>query len=79
MKGKIQKWGNSLALRIPKLLAAEAQVVDGSEIDLQLKDENIVIVPVQNRPKLKALLEKITAENVHEETGTGDPQGGEDW
>ena len=79
MKSKVQKWGNSLALRIPKSFAEEADVIDGSEIDLQLRDGNLVVVPIRRQPTLKSLLAQVTAENIHSETDMGDYEGNETW
>ena len=79
MQSKVQKWGNSLALRIPKSFAEEAQVTDGSEVDLQLRDGRLIIVPIRQTPSLKSILAKITPKNVHHETDTGNPEGSEVW
>jgi antitoxin MazE len=79
MKSKVQKWGNSLALRIPKSFAEEAHVMDGSNVDLQLRNGALVVVPIRSRPTLKSLLAKVTDENIHAETETGDAQGSEIW
>ena len=79
MKSKVQKWGNSLALRIPKTFAEEAHFVDGSDVDLHLRDGRLVVVPILPRPTLKELLKEVRPENLHDETVTGEPQGGEVW
>jgi antitoxin MazE len=79
MKSKVQKWGNSLALRIPKSFAEEADVGAGSEIDLQLREGRLVVVPIRRRPTLKALLEQVTPENTHHETDMGSTEGNEIW
>ncbi len=79
MKSKVQKWGNSLALRIPKSFAEEARVEDGSDIEITLKDRTLVVVPVAKAPTLKQLLARVTSKNLHRETDTGGPQGNEVW
>jgi antitoxin MazE len=79
MKSKVQKWGNSLALRIPKSFAEEAKVKYGSEVDLQIKDGSLVISAVTETPSLKSLLSKVSSENIHHETETGTKQGKEFW
>lgn len=80
MKTRIQKWGNSLALRVPKALAEEAQVQVGTQIEISLVDGKIVVEPV--RPPtwtLEGLLEGITEENLHLEVETGPSIGKEVW
>ena len=80
MKLKIQKWGNSLALRIPKALAIEANVKSGSTVDLSLSNGELKIKPIGDREyTLEELLSGITDENIHDEVSTGIPQGKESW
>ncbi len=78
MRTKIQKWGNSLALRIPKSFAEEIHVGPGSTVDLSINDGTLVVRPVDTpRYRLEDLLDQITAENLHEEISTGSPVGRE--
>ena len=80
MRATIQKWGNSLALRIPKPLAEQAHITQGSLVEIRLVDEVIQIVPVAPQHyTLAALLEGITEQNIHEEIDTGEAQGKEVW
>ena len=80
MKLKIQKWGNSLALRIPKALAIEANVASGSTVEMSLANGELKIKPVGDQEySLDELLSGITAENIHNEVLTGVPQGKESW
>lgn len=80
MYTRIQKWGNSLAIRIPKTFAAEIGLDQDSEIELSLVDGKLVLVPVAPRsPKLHELLAGITDENLHEEYAAGDAVGNEVW
>ena len=80
MKLKIKKWGNSLALRIPKALAIEANVESGSTVDLSLSNGELKIKPIENQEyTLEELLSGITAENIHDEVSTGIPRGKESW
>jgi antitoxin MazE len=68
MKSRIQKWGNSLAVRIPKPIADEVGVANGSLIEMSIRDGQIVIKPVQTpRYRLDDLLAQITDDNLHEE------------
>jgi antitoxin MazE len=77
MKGKIQKWGNSLALRIPLNLAKQAGLKEGSVVDVVGTPEQVVIK--KPRESLEDMIKKITPENRHEELDWGPPVGKEVW
>ena len=80
MRTKVQKWGNSLALRIPKSFAREVTVAEGSTVDLSVADGRLVVEPVpKKRYDLQELLSQVTDENRHEEVLTGEPRGKEIW
>jgi antitoxin MazE len=80
MQTKIQKWGNSLGLRIPKSFAVEAQVEAGSAVDLSIANGELVVRPLRRRKyALRDLLKAINASNVHGEVETGDAVGREAW
>lgn len=80
MHTKIQKWGNSLGLRIPKSFAEQAGVAAGSDVDLSVEDGELVVRPRRPpRYELKDLLRAVTAKNVHREVETGEPAGREVW
>jgi antitoxin MazE len=78
MKTCIQKWGNSLALRIPKSFAAELHLEQGLLVDVSLLDGKLLVTPL--RPPavtLEKLLEGITPQNLHHEVATGPAVGSE--
>ena len=80
MRATIQKWGNSLAVRIPKPLAEQAHITQGSLVEIKLVDDVLQIKPVAPQQyTLAALLEGITEENLHDEVDTGEAQGKEVW
>ncbi len=80
MRVQIQKWGNSLALRIPKPFAEEAEVREGTSVDLSLVEGKLVAVPdVKGRYTLKELLSKVTKDNLHKEVSFGRAVGREAW
>ena len=80
MKTRVKKWGNSLALRIPKPLAVEVGLEDSSPIELSLMDGRLVITPVvEPELSLATLLAQVTEENLHGEVDTGPAVGGEVW
>jgi antitoxin MazE len=77
---KIQKWGNSLGLRIPRSFADEAGVEAGSAVDLSVQDGELVIRPARRRKyRLRDLVRRITSKNIHREVDTGSPVGKEIW
>jgi len=65
---QIVKWGNSLAVRIPKLVAEEAGVAEGDPIELQADTGAIRLSRRDRVPTLRELVSKITPENRHGET-----------
>ena len=80
MRTRIQKWGNSLALRIPKAFATEVGLQRETPIEVSLADGKLIITPVANpKPTLKQLLAKVTRENLHHEVDTGPAVGNETW
>jgi antitoxin MazE len=80
MRSKIQMWGNSLALRIPRAFALDAKLEQDSEVDVTLVNGQIVITPIPAKSwRLDELLEEVTGDNLHGETETGDAVGMEVW
>ena len=80
MHTRIQKWGNSLAIRIPKSFAAEVGLDQDSEVELSLLDGKLILMPITPQPvPLAALLAQITDDNLHSEVSTGDAVGNEGW
>jgi antitoxin MazE len=80
MKTAIQRWGNSLALRIPRAYAAETRISEGSEVELTLKSGTLVVRPVlRKRHALSDLLKRITPTNRHDVVETGPSIGRETW
>ena len=80
MKTRVQKWGNSLALRIPKSFADEVGLRKETPVEVSLADGRIVVTPLAGpQPTLEQLLSGITGENVHQEIDTGPAVGNEAW
>jgi len=80
MLTKVQKWGNSLALRIPKAFAHAAQLENDSLVEISLVEGQIVITPVQAPSwTLEELLAGINKKNIHHEIETGSAVGNEIW
>lgn len=77
---RIQRWGNSLGLRIPKAFAKDAGVQEGSPVDISIEGDRLVVQPVRPaRYKLAELVSRIREDNFHEEVPTGSPVGREIW
>jgi antitoxin MazE len=77
---RIQKWGNSLALRIPKALATEIQLRENTPVELSLRRRTLVVRRVrEDVDTLDALLARVTPDNLHGEVGTGPAVGREVW
>ena len=80
MQTKIQRWGNSLGLRIPRSFAEEAGVKAGSQVDISVRDGDLVVRAVKRQTyRLSELLAKVTTKNLHGEVDTGEPIGREVW
>lgn len=80
MKTRVQKWGNSLALRIPKSFADEAGLQVNAPVELSLIKGKLVIQPVAPLPPtLEELLRGVTDENRPSEWDTGPAVGKESW
>jgi antitoxin MazE len=79
MKTRIQKWGNSLALRIPRPFAEEANIAENSAVDVSVRAGRLVVVAIEPELTLESLVSQITEENRHEEIKTGNAVGNEIW
>jgi antitoxin MazE len=80
MQTKVQKWGNSLALRIPRSFAAEAQVEEGSTVDVSVENGSLRVRPIRARRYiLRELLKGVSPRNRHSEVETGEAVGREAW
>ncbi len=79
MVTRVQRWGNSLALRIPHSFAVQAKVAEGTAVDIAVEHDRLVVKPVQHRYRLRDLIKGITVRNRHSEVGTGAAVGKEIW
>lgn len=80
MQSRIQKWGNSLAVRLPKAIADEIGLTQDATVELQVEDGAVVIRPIsQIHYNLEDLLAHVTDDNRHGETNKGGPIGREIW
>ncbi len=80
MHAKVQKWGNSLALRIPKAFAIDTQLENDSMVDISVVEGQIIVKPlVKPEWTLEELLAGINKDNIHNEIDTGLAMGNEIW
>jgi antitoxin MazE len=79
MTTQLARWGNSLALRLPKAVAVEARIAEGDQVNVTVKDGAIVITRAPRRYTLEELLKGYSAKNRHPETDWGPPVGKEYW
>ncbi len=77
---QLAKWGNSLAVRIPKAVAEDAQLREGELVNVTVANEGGLIIKTARRKyQLRQLVSRITAKNRHAETDWGKPHGKEIW
>lgn len=79
MRTRIQKWGNSLAVRIPKPFAEESGLGPSTEVEISLEGGGVRLVPVGRTWKLGRLLSGVTKRNLHAEVASGSAVGREAW
>lgn len=79
MRTAVGKWGNSLALRLPRELTAEMNLREGSPVELTIQNDAIVITPTRPRYKLSELLANLKTTQQHVETDWGEEKGKEAW
>ena len=80
MKMRVQKWGNSLGIRIPKALAQEVDMSADSEVEILARDGKILISPIKGKTlSLRQLLSMVTPANLHRQLDVGPAIGKEAW
>ena len=80
MTTKVQKRGNSLAVRLPKALAEESRLREGSEVAFSIENGSVILKsPAKPKYVLRELLKKVTKKNRHPEFDWGKPVGKEEW
>ena len=77
MQTVVQKWGNSLGIRIPAIYAREFDLKNGSSVDIIEDQGKLIILP--KRKTLEDLLSFVTSDNIHSPVDTGVSVGKEEW
>jgi antitoxin MazE len=82
MTTKVQKWGNSQGLRLPRHILEDANLSVGDNVDITAKDGVIIISPVKRirgKYDIKELLSRIPKDHKPQEIDWGKPVGKEVW
>jgi antitoxin MazE len=79
MDSIVKRWGNSLAVRLPKDLAQTLEMNEGSRLTLEVVEDGLLIRRSRKKRDLNALLEGVTREGIHGEVDWGEPVGKEVW
>lgn len=80
MKTRVQKWGHSLAMRIPSAFAADMHVQSDSTVEITLQEGKLIVSPLKRRKwTLNKLLDGVNKNNIHGEFQAGKPVGKETW
>jgi antitoxin MazE len=77
MATTVQKWGNSLGIRLPKSVAQQARIAEGTEVEFQTEGGVLTIVPKRRRASLSDLLAKAKGPNPHRDLDRDGPRGRE--
>jgi antitoxin MazE len=77
MRVSLAKWGNSLAVRIPKAVADSARLREGQDMDIAASKAGDILL--RRRKNLRELVNAITPKNRHAATDWGPPVGKEVW
>ena len=78
MSSKLQKWGNSLGVRIPKSIIEKTNLAENDELIIEQHDGKIVIFPAKKKLSLNEMMDKVTSSNLHGEDDFK-PEGNEVW
>ena len=74
-----EQMGNSLGLRIPRGLAEDARITEGSTLDVRVENGQLIAVTMSEELTLESLLSGVTADNLHGEQLDDGPHGREAW
>lgn len=75
----VQKWGNSLAVRLPKAVADQIAVSEGEELEMKVVENSLILRTAKRKYSLSELLDHVTPKNLHGEIDWGKPKGKEAW
>lgn len=78
MQSQVKKWGNSLGIRIPSVMARELDLENGSTVEIT-QNENQILIKTAKKTELLKKLASIKPENLHDEISYGRQEGKEIW
>ncbi len=76
-QSRVSRWGTSLAVRIPKSIAQQLGVREGSTVEMDARGDHVVLR--KKSYDLEGLLAEVTDDNLHPEHSSSSPQGEEEW
>jgi antitoxin MazE len=80
METNIQKWGNSLGVRLPKSIAHSKSFKEGSRVSISALEDGLSIkVVTKKQHTLSDLLKRVTKSNTHTELDWASARGNEVW
>ena len=80
MKTAVRKWGNSLAVRLPKAVAESVELYEGTPVVIEKKEGRLLLTPIKKKEySLASLVKGINSRNRHDLIETGSPRGKEIW
>ena len=79
MRTAIAKWGNSLALRLPRAAVADANLYEGAIVDVRAEDDTLVVTSARPKYRLSDLLGQFRSRHKREEVKWGKARGEETW
>ncbi len=79
MKTRVQKWGNSLAVRIPTHIVREVGLAYNASVEMEVEEGKLVIQRSKDAPTLEQMLSRVTRENLHSAVDSGGAVGNEVW
>lgn len=79
MATTVAKWGNSLAVRLPRNVIAETRLREGARLDVRVEGDSMILTPARPRYRLEDLLAQMTPEHKQGEMDWGGPRGKEEW
>ncbi|MDP3386285.1 MAG: AbrB/MazE/SpoVT family DNA-binding domain-containing protein [Eubacteriales bacterium] len=77
MQTRIQKWGNSQAVRLPKVLLEELQLHENDEVELKIENGNLIIIPLKKHKTLQERIAEYQGDYIAEEWDVGESEGNE--
>jgi antitoxin MazE len=79
VKVQVVKWGNSHAVRFPRVVLEQAELRDGDQLEVRVEKGRIALEPASPKLTLRELVRGITPKNLHDEQDWGRPVGREVW